>query len=124
MLERLIGGLLLLLGGGGLALAVYFVLVYYRLVQPDSGMLPRICRLGSGTCQSAVFSRYGRIFGPPNSILAIPFYLLVLHAAFSLLLTGRYPWAGYLLAASVATIVLGLYLIYALRVKLRTTCHL
>ena len=124
MTERLIGAGLTLLGCGGLALAVYFALVFFRVLQPDSGAMPAFCRIGSGTCQSAIFSRYGRIFGPPNSVLAVPFYLLVIHAGLSLLVTGGYPWVDYLLGIAAFTLVLALYLIHALLVRLRTNCFL
>ena len=49
----------------GLVNAIYFTLIYYRLVQPDSGRIPSVCRLGVKTCQSVVFTRYGRVTGLP-----------------------------------------------------------
>jgi uncharacterized membrane protein len=64
---------------------------------------------------------YARVFGIPNSLLGIIYYLLVILWAtaprsFSLL------WA--LIGAGVATVLLGFYLIYSLLYELRTHCPL
>jgi uncharacterized membrane protein len=116
--------LLLALALGGLALAVYFTLIYYRLIPPDSGSMPRFCRLGEGTCGSVVFSRYGRVFGFPNSLLGLVFYLGLGGVAVSRLVSGTYAALDLLLAAAVASLLLAAYLVYSLFVKLRTPCPL
>ena len=115
---------LLLLAGMGLANAIYFTLLYYRIVKPDSRKIPLFCSMEERTCEAVVFTRYGRIFYVPNSLLGIIFYLLIIGGAASKFVTGRYLMIDYALAGSGFTIVLGVYLIYALLVKLKTPCPL
>lgn len=103
----------------GLANSVYFTLIYYRVVNPDSAMLPRFCRLGENTCVAVVFTRYGRLFYVPNSLLGIVFYLLLIDVAISKFVTGNHHLLDYAIGASALTIVVGVYLIWALLVKLK-----
>lgn len=108
----------------GLVNAVYFTLIYYRLVRPDSGRIPSACRLGEKTCERVVFTRYGRVTGLPNSLFGIAFYLLVGDVALSRILTGRTPRLDIAIAAALLSLVLAVYLIHALLVRLRTPCPL
>ena len=116
--------LLLLLAGVGLANAIYFTLLYYRIVKPDSRRLPLFCSMEERTCEAVVFTRYGRIFYVPNSLLGIVFYLLIIGVGVSKFVTGSYLMIDYALMGSAFTILLGVYLIYALLVKLKTPCPL
>jgi uncharacterized membrane protein len=111
--------LLLVLAVVGLANAVYFALIYYRLVKPDSTMMPPFCRLGEETCEAVVFTRYGRLLHVPNSLLGIFFYLLLVGVALSKLMTGRTALLNYALAASAVSVVIGVYLTWALLIKLK-----
>jgi uncharacterized membrane protein len=115
---------LLLLSVVGLANAVYFTLVYYRVIRPDSRRIPSVCRMSDQTCRSVVFTRYGRVLSVPNSLLGIPFYLLVLDVALARLFTGTQGPLNEALIGAAAAIVLGIYLIHALLIRLKTPCPL
>jgi uncharacterized membrane protein len=115
---------LLLLSVAGLANAVYFTLVYYRVIRPDSRRIPSVCRMSDQTCRSVVFTRYGRVLSVPNSLLGIPFYLLVLDVALARLFTGTQGPLNEALIGAAAAIVLGIYLIHALLIRLKTPCPL
>ena len=123
--------LLMVAALGGLVLALYFTLLYYRILAPASCPSPGGSRGGSSACELVVFSSYGRLFVLPNSVYALPFYCLVLVAAYLRLfdvasLAGapaRLFWD--VLAVSCAlSVVMGLYLVHALFFKLRTVCVL
>jgi uncharacterized membrane protein len=116
--------LLLLLALLGLVIAVYFTLIYYHVIRPDGRGVPALCRLGEKTCQSVVFTRYGRLTGLPNSLWGILFYLLVLHVGLERL-SGRPPrFLDIALAAALLTVVLAIYLVHALLVRLKVPCAL
>jgi uncharacterized membrane protein len=108
----------------GLVNAVYFTLIYYRVVRPGTAWIPSVCRLGEATCRRVVFTRYGRLAGLPNSLFGIFFYLLLLHVALERLVTGRARFLDVALAAAGFALVLAVYLIHALVVRLKTPCPL
>lgn len=116
--------LLLPLAALGLVNAVYFTLIYYRVIPPDSGSVPSVCHLGKGTCQAVVFTRYGRLTGLPNSLFGILFYLLIGEVAVGRIVTGRAPLLDLALAVAVLSLVLAVYLVHALLVRLKTPCPL
>lgn len=106
---------LAVLAMGGLANSVYFTLLAFRLIPPNAGVLPKVCRLSDHACEAVVHTRYGRLFGLPNSVPGIAFYLLLLAVA-----ATRDPrLLDLALVASAATILIGVYLIWALVAKLK-----
>jgi uncharacterized membrane protein len=115
---------LLVLAVAGLANAVYFTLVYYHVIRPDSQRIPSVCRMSDQACRAVVFTRYGRVLGVPNSLLGIPFYLLVIDVALARLFTrAQGPLDEALIGAAVA-VALAIYLIHALLFRLKTRCTL
>lgn len=104
----------------GLINALYFALLYFRLVRPDSRFLPAFCRLGEQTCQAVVFTAYGRFWRVPNGLIGILFYLLVITAV----VFDREWLLDAALAAALLSLVYGAYLIHALAVRLRARCPL
>jgi uncharacterized membrane protein len=119
MTETLAAALLLLLAATGLGIAVYFALLFYRVIPPGDS-----CGVGSRSCNTAVFSRDGSLLGFPNSLLGIPFYLLVGLAAVGRLAAGRFLLLDLALLASIATVLVGAYLVYSLFAKLKVLCKL
>ena len=114
--------LLLILAGAGHASAAIFTGVSYRLIAPDAAFLPRLCRLGEATCARVLDSPRARIFGVPNSLLGMAYYLAVIGRA----IAGVAPaWlmTAYRLVA-LGTVALGAYLSYSLLVVTRVPCVL
>src|SRR5437660_10214969 len=70
----------------GFLISLYFTLVTYRLMKPDQRFIPPVCRMSGDSCLSIVESPQARLFGVPNSLLGIAFYLGVFVAAISGLL--------------------------------------
>jgi uncharacterized membrane protein len=120
----ILAALLLLLALAGLANAVYFALLYYRVLPPDSRRVPAFCRMEESACASVVFAGCGRLFGVPNSLPGIGFYLLLLSVAAVRLITGYWALLDWALALSLVTVIVGAYLVYALMFRLRTPCPL
>lgn len=105
----------------GLYISVYFTLVSYRRISPNSKFVPVFCRMEEGTCQLVVHHPDARVLGLPNSLLGAGFYLclLLLGAGVDspmLVVTMRF--------ASWIAVVLGVYLVYSLVFKVRILCPL
>lgn len=108
----------------GLADALYFTLVTYRLVRPDSRWLPRVCRMDEATCARVVDTPYARVLGLPNAVYGMAWYALVLASA---LAPGPFVAAGgrpALVAVAALTVLLSAYLAWALLARLRVACVL
>ncbi len=107
----------------GFALASYFTAVAYRWMRPDAAWIPTFCRMGEQTCASIVFTPSARILGLPNSVLGQAFYAALLGGTLLGLLDQPLLLALYR-AGSLATVVLAVYLSYALLFVLRVPCPL
>jgi uncharacterized membrane protein len=105
----------------GLYISSYFTLVHYRIVEADSKYVPEFCRMDEGSCMLVIHHPDASIFGVPNALLGIPYYLSVLLLVVGVdgdpLLTG-------LRLSSLVTVVLGVYLVHSLFVKVRVMCLL
>jgi uncharacterized membrane protein len=107
----------------GLLISTYFTAVAYRWVSPQTPWVPSFCRMGERTCASIVDSPRARLLGVPNSVLGQLFYTALLAS----LVTGRLwasPYYQGILAASAATVALGLFLSYSLLFVTRVPCVL
>jgi uncharacterized membrane protein len=108
----------------GLADALYFTFTYYGRIKRVRWVPEILCAREGSSCVTVVQTRYARVFGVPNSLPGIFFYV----AVGSWTLTGGIVQARWLvwalIAASAVAVALGFYLIYALRRILHTDCPL
>jgi uncharacterized membrane protein len=116
----------------GLADALYFTFAYYCRIKKVRWVPEILCAREGSRCATVVETPYARVLGVPNSLLGILYYIAVMlwlpwatdvhgveeYAYLFLFLTGA------LLLASAVTVVLGFYLICALRRKLHVDCPL
>lgn len=116
--------LVLVLAGIGLYAALYFLFVYYEVIEPDTAMLPSFCKLGEAQCASLVRSPDAQLFGMPNATLGIVYYLVVVAE-------GVFGWQEVPLWFARGTVIVawfvvavGIYLVYALFFRLRVSCRL
>ena len=126
--------LILLVSGAGLANALYFTFAYYGRVRGARWIPEALCAREGSSCVTVLQTPYARVFGVPNSLLGILYYLMLI--AWSALQWSPamdiYFHVTYfvlsllhiLILASAATVVLGFYLIYSLNYKLHTHCPL
>ncbi|MFQ5696346.1 MAG: vitamin K epoxide reductase family protein [Terriglobia bacterium] len=108
----------------GLANSLYFTLVYYGRL--ESREVPvAFCRRSERTCLTILHTPYARVFGVPNSLLAIGFYLLTgLVAGLALAeALPRWLWLVNLVVAAGA-VLLAPYLVWSLVARLKTWCRL
>lgn len=106
----------------GFYIAAYFTLVYYGLIAADTRLMPQVCRLEDRTCKTVLTTRYARLFGVPNSLLGVLYYLTVI-----VLMLGGWTSGAIGLALIVAawfTVAVGLVLIYSLFFIIRIPCPL
>src|SRR5713226_6792507 len=106
----------------GLYIAAYFTLVYYGLIEANTKLMPSVCRLEERTCQTVLGTRYARVFGLPNSLLGVFYYVMVI-----VLLAGSWAsgWIGLgLIVLAWFTVGLGGFLVYSLFFIIRIPCPL
>jgi len=112
----------------GLVDALYFTFAYYGRVRKSRWVPEVLCAREGSNCVTVVQTPYARVFGVPNSLLGIFYYLLVIgYALWGQGLFVRWggvavPFSSLLVVISTATVALGFYLIYALRRKLGVDC--
>ncbi len=113
------------LAGVGFALSSYFTLAYYGWIEARA--LPAaFCRREERSCLTILQTPYARVFGPPNSLLGLFFYVLIGAVAVMRLASGApYAWLWQVaFAGAVLSVLLAPYLIWALVVQLKTWCRL
>jgi uncharacterized membrane protein len=124
---------IVLLSLGGLADALYFTLAYYGRIRKARWVPEILCAREGSSCVTVVRTPYARVLGVPNSVLGIVYSVLLLLwiglVPRHLIILGHVfrPFEALgllLLGASLCTVVLGFYLIYALRRILHTHCAL
>jgi uncharacterized membrane protein len=122
-----------LLSLAGLADALYFTFAYYGRIRKARWVPEIFCAREETSCVTVVRTPYGRVFGVPNSLLGIFYYVLlmvwIMFVPRHLTILGHvlrpFETLGLLLlGSSLCTVVLGFYLIYALRRILHTHCPL
>ena len=122
---------IVLLSVAGLADALYFTLAYYGRIRKARWVPEILCAREDSSCVTVVRTPYARVFGVPNSLLGIVYYVLLLvwimfvprHASILGYVSRPFETLGLLLmGASLSSVVLGFYLIYALRRILYTHC--
>ena len=108
----------------GLVNSLYFTLAYYGRVKKSRWVPEILCARQGSSCVTVLQTSYARVLGVPNTVPGIAYYLLLLGwvAAGDLSVS---PWfLRLLIGASVGAVILGFYLMYALRFKLHTHCPL
>jgi uncharacterized membrane protein len=127
--------LVVLLSLAGLADALYFTLAYYGRVKKARWVPQILCAREGSSCVTVVQTPYARVFGVPNSLLGIIYYVLLIvwglgssWPDFWFVGWNRslvdFSFFDFLILASIITMGLGFYLIYALRRKLHVDCPL
>ncbi len=106
----------------GLVNAALFTALMYGWLEIESPLLTRVCRVDAGDCRKVIGSPRARLFGVPNSVLGVVWYLLAGFLAATALATGALPLRPALLVLSALTVAVGLYLIWSLRFRLRVDC--
>jgi uncharacterized membrane protein len=106
----------------GLYIAAYFTLVYYGLIEANTKLMPRVCRLEERTCQTVLGTKYARVFGLPNSLLGVFYYATV-----TVLLAGGWATGSVAIGVIVVawfSVALGFVLIYSLFFIIKIPCPL
>ena len=118
----------------GLADALYFAFAYYGRVRKSRWVPQVLCAREGSSCATVVQTPYGSIFGVPNSLLGIIYYMLLALWAVAgqsaqvavQVNTTSYvlTFTDLLIITGAVTVLLGFYLIFALRRILHTDCPL
>lgn len=116
----LIRAAVIVLALAGLADALYFTFAYYGRIKKARWVPEILCAREGSNCVTVVQTPYARVFGVPNSLLGVVYYLLVILWAAAGPPMAAVGWA--LVVASAVAVILGFYLIYSLLRRLHTHC--
>src|SRR5215510_5736062 len=111
-----------------LLINIYFTLLILRRapgLRQRLGSMFTACGADTSSCAIVVQTPYARLFGgAPNVYVGIVWNVALLGLAVTWIASGRVsvPWAYLVVAA--ATVVVGVYLVYALIARLRQPCPL
>ena len=112
----------------GLAINLYFVSLFYAMPGWFSravGGAARACGIDGGACKRVVLTPYARLFaGRPNIVAGLPWCVLVIVCAAVFLATGTFPLWWLCVGIALASVVVGIYLTYALFFVLKEPCPL
>ena len=117
----------------GLADSLYFTFAYYGRIRKARWVPEVFCAREGSSCVTVVRTPYARVLGVPNSLLGILYYVILLvwigilprHVNIAGQIFRPFETAGlWLLGASLLTVMLGFYLVYALRRVLGVHCPL
>ncbi len=106
----------------GFLIALYFTLVYRRLMPPDATFIPRVCRIESGACASLLSTPDAHLFKVPNFYPGLLFYAAVF--TFAVSPDWHNPLHEFMIVASGIALLSSLYLSYSLFAKLKIVCVL
>jgi uncharacterized membrane protein len=118
----LVRALVAVLALAGLADAFYFTFAYYGRIKKARWVPEILCAREGSNCVTVVQTPYARVFGVPNSLLGVVYYLVLILWAVAAPRVSAVRWP--LIGASGSTVILGSYLIYSLRRKLYIDCPL
>jgi uncharacterized membrane protein len=114
-------GVLVLLSVVGLYISLYFSLVYYRLIGTRNRLVPAFCRMEEDACQLVVRHSDARVFGVPNAVLGVGYYLLLVLIGVGVDLP---MFVSSMRFASWVSVVLAAYLVYSLFSRVKVLCPL
>lgn len=109
----------------GLPIAVYFTASFYwQDRSPALARFARVCNTEHGTCLALLRTPYARVFGLPNSLLGIGYYVLLIAWSVGALLTGQGRFPGVVAVIATFAGLFSVFLIWALVKRLRSPCPL
>jgi uncharacterized membrane protein len=105
----------------GFLISFYFSGVYYGFLKSNTWWIPAVCRMNKNTCEKIIETPEASVFGLPNFVLGMIFYVIII-----VTIVGDVQ--GFLfdiaLAIALFTVLLAVYLIYALWFVVRMHCPL
>ena len=113
--------LLTTLASMGLLISLYFPFLNSRGTAAAFRYLPSFCRIDGQTCERILSHPDARLFGVPNYVLGLLYYVLVLVLSFG----HAHPlFVTAMRIASWITVALAAYLIYSLYYRVKVTCQM
>ena len=74
----LLRGAILLLSLAGLAISLHFTFTYYARIKKARWVPELLCAREGSRCVTVVQTRYAQVFGVPNSLLGVFYYLILI----------------------------------------------
>ena len=105
----------------GLYISSYFSLVYYRLIDASTRLIPSFCRMEEGACRLVIHHPDATLFVVPNSMLGAGYYLCVVIAGIGI---ENPIFVSVIRSASWISVLLAAYLVYSLGFRVKMMCPL
>lgn len=115
---------LLIPAAGGFIISLYFALIYYRIIPSNLRVIPHFCRMRSETCETILHAPDARLFGLPNHITGIGYYLFLIFLSVNIWVEVPLSFARIMFVVSLVAVTVGAYLADSLIRKLKTSCVL
>ena len=119
MVERSLIGIL---ATAGFTISAYFAMSVRSSTNVLDRIVPEFCRIGPDRCRTILGTRQAKLFGMPNYLLGIFFYVGLLGSAILDSLWRQLHL--FLFLGSILTLPTGLYLSYILVWRLKIPCFL
>src|SRR5579859_8205103 len=81
--DLIIRTLIVVLSSAGLANSLYFTFAYYGRIKKARWVPEILCAREGSSCVTVVQTSYARVFGVPNSLLGIVYYLFLIGWVFT-----------------------------------------
>lgn len=108
----------------GLAIALLFTLQSYGHAVPGLPLILVACGLDERSCRRIIDAPQARLFGLPNSVYGLTYYLVLLSGLAMDWWRPGSPLLGLAVLVAWGTVALAAYLVYALFTVLRVPCAL
>lgn len=122
-MEPALVGFVLAGGAVGLAIACYFTASFFLQDRsPALARFARACATEHGTCLNLLRSRYAHVFGLPNSVFGIGYYVALIAWSVDALIHGEARFATIIGSIAAFAGLFSVFLTWALLVRLRVNC--
>jgi uncharacterized membrane protein len=121
-MKHLIPAIIGLLALIGLADSAYLALAHYGVVSPASIEGSGVCQLAARSCVSVILSPDATLFGIPHALLGAGYFAVLLGAAMTRLIIGRWfaPWE--MLGFLIVGLAFSAYLTQELVLRMHVPC--
>ena len=105
----------------GLYISVYFMLLAYGRIWSGTRLVPALFRMGGGACNTVLAHPDARLFGFPNSVVGIAYYVTI---ALAVVMFGVRQMPALVVGGAWAVVGAGIFFVYSLYARVRVPCRL
>lgn len=104
--------------------SLYFTLIHYNYIGPGSPLVSMTCHAEVGACRAVASTPWAQVFGIPNSVFGMAFYVMIFAASVARMALRVWPALPLLIGTSIVSAAFSIVLAWALVFKMHTLCPL